>query len=37
MEVINKNYSCNCIMDIDCKEDRVYVLNFYGKVLNFIN
>lgn len=31
MEVINKNYSRNCITDIDRKEDRVYVLNFYGK------
>lgn len=37
MEVINKNYSRNCITDIDRKEDRVYVLNFYGKALNFTN
>lgn len=35
IEVINKNYSCICIIDIDCKEDRVYLLNFYGNV--FIN
>lgn len=30
MEVINKNYSRICITDIDRKEDRVYLLNFYG-------
>lgn len=30
MEVINKNYSRICIADIDRKEDRVYLLNFYG-------
>lgn len=30
MEVINKNYSSICITDIDRKEDRVYLLNFYG-------